>query len=78
MNQEVMNLFNPQVPAQTFDSIRISIASPEKILSWSYGEIKKPKPSTTVRSSRNATACFARASLVRSRTMSACAASTSA
>ena len=43
MNQEVMNLFNPQAPAQTFDSIRISIASPEKILSWSYGEIKKPE-----------------------------------
>ncbi|UXN04182.1 MULTISPECIES: DNA-directed RNA polymerase subunit beta' [unclassified Bartonella] len=43
MNQEVMNLFNPQTTAQTFDSIRISIASPEKILSWSYGEIKKPE-----------------------------------
>ncbi len=43
MNQEVMNLFNPQAPAQVFDSIRISIASPEKILSWSYGEIKKPE-----------------------------------
>ncbi|WP_279090442.1 DNA-directed RNA polymerase subunit beta' [Bartonella apis] len=43
MNQEVMNLFNPQAPTQTFDSIRISIASPEKILSWSYGEIKKPE-----------------------------------
>ena len=43
MNQEVMNLFNPQAPAMTFDSIRISIASPEKILSWSYGEIKKPE-----------------------------------
>jgi DNA-directed RNA polymerase subunit beta' len=43
MNQEVMNLFNPQVPAQTFDQIRISIASPEKVLSWSFGEIKKPE-----------------------------------
>ncbi len=43
MNQEVMNLFNTQAPAQTFDSIRISLASPEKILSWSYGEIKKPE-----------------------------------
>ncbi len=43
MNQEVMNLFNPQTPVQTFDSIRISIASPEKILSWSFGEIKKPE-----------------------------------
>ncbi len=43
MNQEVANLFNPQAPAQNFDAIRISIASPEKILSWSYGEIKKPE-----------------------------------
>ncbi|WP_394689744.1 DNA-directed RNA polymerase subunit beta' [Hoeflea sp.] len=43
MNHEVMNLFNNNVPAQTFDSIRISIASPEKILSWSFGEIKKPE-----------------------------------
>src|SRR5712675_1577668 len=43
MNQEIMNLFSPQVPAQVFDQIKISIASPEKILSWSYGEIKKPE-----------------------------------
>ena len=43
MNHEVMNLFSPQAPAQVFDQIRISIASPEKILSWSYGEIKKPE-----------------------------------
>src|SRR6516162_3484073 len=43
MNQELMNLFSPQVPAQVFDQIRISIASPEKILSWSYDEIKKPE-----------------------------------
>ena len=43
MNQEIMNLFSPQTPAQVFDQIRISIASPEKILSWSYGEIKKPE-----------------------------------
>ncbi|MBN9064772.1 MAG: GNAT family acetyltransferase [Rhizobiales bacterium] len=43
MNQEVMNLFNQQAAPPTFDQIRISIASPEKILSWSYGEIKKPE-----------------------------------
>ena len=43
MNQEIMNFFSPQVPAQVFDQIRISIASPEKIMSWSYGEIKKPE-----------------------------------
>ena len=43
MNQEVMNIFNTQVPAKTFDQIRISLASPEKIHSWSFGEIKKPE-----------------------------------
>ncbi len=43
MNHEVMNLFNQQAPAQTFDHIKISIASPEKIMSWSFGEIKKPE-----------------------------------
>ena len=43
MNQEVMNLFNNPAATQNFDSIRISIASPDKILSWSYGEIKKPE-----------------------------------
>ncbi|MEQ8701543.1 MAG: DNA-directed RNA polymerase subunit beta', partial [Bauldia litoralis] len=44
MNQEITNIFGPaQPPAQIFDQIRISIASPEKILSWSFGEIKKPE-----------------------------------
>ena len=43
MNQDVMNVFGTQAPAQTFDQIKISIASPEKILSWSFGEIKKPE-----------------------------------
>ncbi|MBP0649386.1 DNA-directed RNA polymerase subunit beta', partial [Mycobacterium tuberculosis] len=39
-----MNVFSPQVQAApSFDSIKISIASPEKILSWSFGEIKKPE-----------------------------------
>src|SRR5680860_1550029 len=43
MNQEIVNLFSPQVQQQAFDQIRIGIASPEKILSWSFGEIKKPE-----------------------------------
>ncbi|MGE5259391.1 MAG: DNA-directed RNA polymerase subunit beta', partial [Actinomycetota bacterium] len=43
MNQEIANIFSPQVQQQNFDQIRIGIASPEKILSWSYGEIKKPE-----------------------------------
>ncbi|SLN40058.1 DNA-directed RNA polymerase subunit beta' [Oceanibacterium hippocampi] len=40
---ELMNLFGQPPGTQAFDQIRISIASPEKILSWSYGEIKKPE-----------------------------------
>src|SRR3954462_5055776 len=43
MNQDVLNIFNPVVAAPTFDQIRISLASPEKIRSWSFGEIKKPE-----------------------------------
>ena len=43
MNKEVMNPFNPAPATRTFDEIRISLASPERILSWSYGEIKKPE-----------------------------------
>jgi DNA-directed RNA polymerase subunit beta' len=42
-SHHVMDPFNPQVPVQMFDQMKISIASPEKILSWSYGEIKKPE-----------------------------------
>ncbi|MBT8471207.1 MAG: DNA-directed RNA polymerase subunit beta', partial [Marinicaulis sp.] len=43
MSQELLNVFNPTAPAQTFNQIRISLSSPEKILSWSFGEIKKPE-----------------------------------
>ncbi|MBI6630951.1 DNA-directed RNA polymerase subunit beta' [Pontibaca salina] len=44
MNQELSNNpFNPVAPIKTFDEIRVSLASPERILSWSYGEIKKPE-----------------------------------
>jgi DNA-directed RNA polymerase subunit beta' len=42
MNQ-LMNIFGQVSGTQSFDQIRISIASPERIRSWSYGEIKKPE-----------------------------------
>ena len=41
--QELMNIFGQSSGPQSFDSIRISIASPERIRSWSFGEIKKPE-----------------------------------
>jgi DNA-directed RNA polymerase subunit beta' len=40
---ELMNIFGQVSGPQSFDEIRISIASPERIRSWSYGEIKKPE-----------------------------------
>ena len=43
MNQELSNIFNPAEPPKTFEEIKISLASPERILSWSFGEIKKPE-----------------------------------
>ncbi len=44
MNQELTNNpFNPLAPTKVFDEIKVSLASPERILSWSFGEIKKPE-----------------------------------
>ncbi|MDS9949066.1 MAG: DNA-directed RNA polymerase subunit beta' [Planktomarina sp.] len=44
MNQELStNPFNPITPPKAFDEIKVSLASPERILSWSFGEIKKPE-----------------------------------
>ncbi|QRF65255.1 DNA-directed RNA polymerase subunit beta' [Ponticoccus alexandrii] len=44
MNQELTNNpFNPLAPQKVFDEIKVSLASPERILSWSFGEIKKPE-----------------------------------
>jgi DNA-directed RNA polymerase subunit beta' len=40
---ELMNIFGQPVGPQSFDSIRISVSSPEQILSWSFGEVKKPE-----------------------------------
>ena len=40
---ELMNIFGQPQGPQSFDQIRIQIASPERIRSWSFGEIKKPE-----------------------------------
>ena len=56
--QDLLNLFKqPGHVHDDFDSIRVSIASPEKIRSWSFGEVKKQKPSTIVLSNRNVMVC---------------------
>ena len=43
MNKELIKIFNQNQGVQNFDNIKISIASPEQIRSWSFGEIKKPE-----------------------------------
>jgi DNA-directed RNA polymerase subunit beta' len=40
---ELMQIFGQVAGPQSFDQIRIAIASPEQIRSWSFGEIKKPE-----------------------------------
>ena len=40
---ELINAFNPVANPQNFDDIRISIASPERIRAWSFGEVTRPE-----------------------------------
>ncbi|MGQ0664136.1 MAG: DNA-directed RNA polymerase subunit beta' [Pseudomonadota bacterium] len=40
---DIATVFGQPTGAQAFDQIRISIANPERIRSWSFGEIKKPE-----------------------------------
>ena len=40
---ELINAFNPVANPQSFDDIRISIASPERIRAWSFGEVTRPE-----------------------------------
>ncbi len=39
----LLDLFKQFTPDEHFDAIRIGLASPEKIRSWSFGEVKKPE-----------------------------------
>ena len=41
--KSLLDLFKQFTPDEHFDAIRIGMASPEKIRSWSFGEVKKPE-----------------------------------
>ena len=41
--KELINMFKPQGGVDDFDRIRIGLASPDMIRSWSFGEVKKPE-----------------------------------
>ncbi|TQV67305.1 DNA-directed RNA polymerase subunit beta' [Exilibacterium tricleocarpae] len=41
--KDLLNLLKSQGQTEEFDAIRIALASPEMVRSWSYGEVKKPE-----------------------------------
>ena len=41
--RDLLNLLRQQGQVEGSDAIRIGLASPDKIRSWSYGEVKKPE-----------------------------------
>jgi DNA-directed RNA polymerase subunit beta' len=41
--KDLLKLFKQQAPVENFDSIKIGLASPELVKSWSFGEVKKPE-----------------------------------
>ncbi|GGO89471.1 DNA-directed RNA polymerase subunit beta' [Marinobacterium nitratireducens] len=41
--KDLLNLLKAQGQSEEFDSIKITLASPDMIRSWSYGEVKKPE-----------------------------------
>jgi DNA-directed RNA polymerase subunit beta' len=41
--KEFLNVYKHNAPVEHFDSIKIGLASPEMIRSWSFGEVKKPE-----------------------------------
>ena len=63
--KDLLNLYKQQQEIQEFDAIRIGLASPEVIRSWSYGEVKSPRPLTIVLLSQNGMVCSVRKSLAR-------------
>ena len=48
MNSALNDILNQVNKDEHFDAIRIGLASPEKIHSWSYGEVKKPETINSV------------------------------
>ena len=41
--KDLLKIFKQHAPVEHFDSIKIGLASPEMIKSWSFGEVKKPE-----------------------------------
>ena len=71
-------MFDKPKALKDFNAIKISLASPEKIRAWSHGEVTKAETINYRTFKPERDGLSAPRSSVRSRTGSACAASTSA
>lgn len=54
--KDLLKFLKAQTKTEEFDAIKIALASPDMIRSWSFGEVKSQKQLTTVRSNQNVTA----------------------
>lgn len=59
--ERLIKVLKPLNQTEEFDAIRIGLASPDMIRSWSFGEVKSQKRSTIVRSSLSVMVCSVRA-----------------
>ena len=75
--KDLLNLLNRE-KSEDFDAIRIGLASPEMIRSWSYGEVKKPETINYRTFKPERDGLFCAKILAQLKTMSACVVSTSA
>ena len=75
--KDLLNLLSRE-KSEDFDSIRIGLASPEMIRSWSFGEVKKPETINYRTFKPERDGLFCAKILARSRTTSVFVASTSA
>lgn len=62
---DLLGILKQQGQSEEFDAIKIALASPELIRSWSYGEVKNPKQLITVHLSLSVTAYFVPKPLVQ-------------
>jgi len=71
--KSLLDLFKQVTQKEEFDAIKIGLASPEKIRSWSYGEVKNRKRSTIARSSPSVMVYSAPKFLAQLKITNACA-----
>ena len=76
--KDLVNLLKQQEQNTEFDNIRISLASPEMVRSWSFGEVKKPETINYRTFKPEREGLFAPKYLAQLKTMSVCAVNTSA